>query len=357
VERVKMIFKRLISIVLSFLMLISFYGCTNKKKDENILQAPEGCVVDASGEVLPIPEKEVVTIASVYAVTVPFIVALGLSDNVVAINYKSIFWADNVEGLAKAGSVGRGIVDFEQLANFSPDVLIHRTYDPTTTQMVKEKLNIPVLTIKAETIEEIYNTLDILGEYCHATERAGQVKNWMNIKFNMISEIVSTIPEEEKKTAIVFGSELGVVAGGDMLQSWMLEAAGAVSLTSTMSGGIEGDIPRAWANIGTESIFNMNPDVIFCTSSTVLDYTVKQLLEDTTWSSIEAVKDNKVYHIPAKFDSWDLPGIGCVIGTMWMLHRLYPEKLSSEKLQNEIDDYYMFMFSKTFDRDYLGYEL
>lgn len=351
-----MIFKKLISFVLVILLVLSFIGCTVENNYSDV-SAPNGYVIDASGELHKIPDKESVTIASVYAVSVPFIVALGLSENVKAINCKSIFWTDNVEGLAKAGSVGRGVIDLELLAKYSPDVLIHRANDPAAAISVKEKLDIPVIAISAETIEEIYTTLDLLGTYCNVKDRAEEVKDWMTEKFNKIAELSSSIPEEERLTAVVFGGEIGIVAGGDMLQSWMLEHAGAVSLTSGIKSNIGGDKASAWANIGTESIFNINPDVIFCTSSTVLGYSLEQLLQNPTWSSIKAVDSQKVFQIPAKLDSWDLPGVSCVIGTIWMLHKLYPDIISKEELLTEIDEYYMFMFNETFTVDYLGFEL
>lgn len=340
-------------------MAVSLCACAKAGAAENSGDSgkrSENTVIDASGAELSIPENGDITIASAYAVAVPFIVALDLSDQVVAINYKSKFWADNVEGLAKAGSVGRGVVDLELLAEYHPDVLIHRSNDPRALEAAGE-LGIPVMSIRAENIEEIMKTLDMMGQYFHTEARAEDVKGWMNGKFDKVGGITRNIPEEDRCTAIVMGSEPGVVAGGDMLQSWMLEQAGAHSITHDIKGNINEGIPTAWSNIGVESIFDMNPDVIFCTSSTVLDYTAEELLNSPAWSEVEAVKTGRVMLIPAKLDSWDIPGISCALGTMWMLHQLYPEYFSAEELQTEIDEYYSFMFGRTFDGDYVGYDL
>lgn len=364
------ILKKAFILVLVLSLVFSLYGCSEKSdipKTEDIPtisnnadsldEKPEegSFVLDATGRKLYIPEKETVTIASAYAVSVPFIVALDLSDNVLAINYKSKFWADNKEGLAKAGSVGRGIVDLEALASFGPDLLIHRTNDAKVEEAAKN-LDIPVMGISAENIDEIYATLDMIAAFCHKEERAEEVKNWMKMKFETISEIVETIPEEEKLTALVLGGELGVIAGGDMLQSLMVEYAGGINVAKDIEGGNMGkEIASAWANIGLEKLFDINPDVMFLTSSTVLDYTVEELLTGPEFSSLEAVKTGRVFLIPAKMDSWDLPGVSCVIGTYFMLHSMYPELVSEEQLQSEIDDYYTFMFGKTFTKESLGY--
>ena len=321
-------------------------------------RGPEGVVIDAAGTELIIPENGETSIASVYAVAVPFFVALELSDRVIAVNYKSQFWADNVEGLERAGTVGRGIVDLELLAEYAPDVLVHRTNDPRSNEAAGE-LGIPVLSIRAENYEEIVATLDLMGRYFHAEPRAEEVKAWMSGKLSGIADIVKEIPAEERFTAIVMGGELGVVAGGDMLQSWMVEQAGGISpiKDAAGSGNRDAAIPTAWTNIGVESIFEINPEVIFCTSSTVLDYTAEEIKKSPAWSEVEAVKTGRVALIPAKWDSWDIPGINCVVGIAWMAHRMYPEYFSREELEEVIDDYYTFMFGRTFDSGYLGYDL
>jgi len=341
-------------------MILVLCGCASGKEENSSTPArgTDNTVIDASGVELYIPETGDTSIASVYAVAVPFFVALELSDRVIAVNYKSQFWADSVEGLAKAGTVGRGIVDLELLAEYAPDVLVHRSNDWRTIEAVSE-LGIPVMSIRAENFDEIIGTLDLMGRYFYAETRAEEVKGWMNGKFDKIGKIVQDIPADKRFTAIVMGGELGIVAGGDMLQSWMLEQAGAVSPARdiTESGSLDASIPTAWSNIGAEKIFEMNPDVIFCTSSTVLDYSVEEILQSPAWSEVEAVKTGRVALIPAKWDSWDLPGINCALGTMWMLNRMYPECFSREELEEEIDDYYTFMFGRTFDSEYLGYEL
>ena len=308
-------------------------------------------VTDGSGAVLDIPENNTETaIASVYAVSVPFIVALGLSDRVKAINVKSKFWTDNVEGLKKAGNVGRGVVVLEALAELAPIVLIHRSNDPETVEAVSA-LNIDVLCITVENLDDIKSTLNMMGQYFGVDDRAEEVCAWMDEKFVYIDSIVETIPENERVSALVMGGELGRIAGGDMLQSWMIEKAGGVCV----SDGVEAD--HNWTDVGVETVFGWNPDFLFCTGSTALEYSVDGLYEDSSWSAVSAVKNRNVFRIPAEYDAWDMPGISCVLGTMYMLRQMYPEYFSAEELQKQIDEYYSFMFGKTFSPDYLGYDL
>lgn len=342
-------FKTII-IFLILTLLLSMNACVsepnNNSKD---IQLSENTVTDASGNTLNTPIKgSDARIASVYGVSVPFIVALDLSNQVVAINTKSVFWNDNVPAFKKVDSVGRGSIDFEKLASLNPTVLIHRSNDSQTVKGA-ERLNIPVLTIRAENIDGIKSTLDLLGEYFGKQERANEVKAWMDERFSTIDNIVANIPENDRVSALCMGSTVTRIAGEDMLQTWMIEKAGGKSTVKDVKNN--GD----WADLGTESIFAMNPDVIFFTSSAVLEYDPSDFSTNPSWQGMNAVKTNKLYSIPAKIDSWDMPGIACVPGTFFMLHTMYPDYFSEEDLQKQVNDYYEFMFGKTFDRNYLGY--
>lgn len=341
--------KKFISLLLIICCVFSVCACSSAS-DSDI---PDGAktVIDGSGAEVVIPENnDELTIASVYAVSVPFLKALQLTDRVVAINVKSNFWTSVDEYLDAAGSVGRGKVDLEALAKYAPDVLVHRSNDPDTLEAVGE-LGVQLLCISAEDMESIYYTLEMMGEYFGKEERADEVIQWMDAKFAYIDSIVAQIPEDERVTALCMGGELGRIAGGDMLQSWMIEKAGGICVANDVENNSN------WITIGVEAIFDMNPDYIFCTSSTALDYKVDEILTDPTWSDISAVKNNHVSVIPAKIDSWDLPGVEAELGTMWMLHQMYPEYFTLEQLEAEIEDYYMFMFGETFDPEYLGYTL
>ena len=327
--------------ILSLLLIISILvSCTSAKAQKEY----KGEIIDGASRTVNIPvNNNETTIASVYAVSVPFIVALDLTDRVMAINAKSNFWYKANENLNNAGTVGRGTVDLEKLATYNPGVFIHRSNDPETVEAV-ERLGIDVICITVEDIDDVKNTLTMLGTYFDKEQKAKEVNNWIDTKIEYIEEIVKTIPDNEKKTAMLIGGELGRVAGNDMLQTWMIEKAGGIPV-------IDEGKDHDWINIGVEKVFTYNPDVIFCTSSTSRSYQIDELIADPTWSAVEAIKNKNIFVVPTANDSWDMPGISCVLGVMFMLHKMYPEYFPLDKLQTEVDEYYNFMFGKTFDEE------
>lgn len=350
--------KKLLCLLLAAAMLLALPACgksgADSPADASAAQeaAPtpgENQVLDGAGRIVDLPEDpSSATAASVYAVSVPFLVALGISDRTVAVNPKTKFWTNADAALSK-NTVGRGTVDLEKLAECAPTVLIHRSNDPETVAAV-EQLGICVLCITVEDMSDIETTLTVLGDYFGVSDRAEETVSWLRGKFDKIAGIVETIPAAERKTALLMGGELGRVAGNDMLQSWMIAQAGGIPVADTGAD-------HNWINVGVETVFRWNPEYIFCTSSTGLDYDESDLLEDPAWSDVAAVKQGNVCIMPAKLDSWDIPGLSCYLGTMYMLHTMYPDDFSADELQAEIDDYYSFMFGRTFSADELGYSL
>lgn len=341
--------KRLICLILALAAVLSLTACGRTPAPET--GPGENQVLDGAGRILDIPHApEETTIASVYAVSVPFIEALGLGNRVVAVNVKSNFWKEADPALAAAGTVGRGTVDLEALAACHPGVLIHRSNDPETVEAV-QRIDVPVLCITVEDMDDITDTLTMMGRYFGAEERAQEVIRWMAGKFEMIDGIVAEIPQDQRKTVLVLGGESGRIAADDMLQAWMAEKAGGKYVAVGTANN------RSWVNVGVEQVFAWNPQYIFATSSTPLDYSISELMEDRAWSAVQAVTQGHFYQIPAKRDSWDIPGVSCVLGTMYMLHKLYPERFSREQLEQEVEEYYRFLFGTTFDAGYLGYDL
>lgn len=305
-------------------------------------EAGSSLIVDGAGREITIPDNPgIATLASVYAVAVPFVVALKIDDRAVALNPKSNFWKTADSNLANLRSVGRGKVDLEALANLEPTALIHRTNDTATIKAVS-KLGIDVICIKVENIDDIKYTLTILGKYFGAEEQASEVTNWIDSKFKKLEEIVSEVPEKGRKTALVMGGSLGRVAGADMLQSWMIEKAGGVPVVKEAKD-------HNWVNIGNEQIFNYNPDFIFTTSSTALNYSIDEVLRNTNWQSLKSVAAKNIFTIPSKLDSWDIPGLSCILGSFYMLHKMYPDYFGANELKVEANEYYNFMFGKNVD--------
>ena len=165
---------KIIKRIISSLIILSIFSMHLISCSDNISvkENSTNIIIDAANNKLSIKENaSEITAASVYAVAVPFFSALKMTDRVKAVNTKSKFWKDVDINLGNADTVGKGVVDLEKLAKINPTCLVHRSNDKSTVDQVK-KLGIDVLCIKVENVEDIINTLNIMGKYFGEEENA-----------------------------------------------------------------------------------------------------------------------------------------------------------------------------------------
>lgn len=311
-------------------------------------------VTDMLGQTVALPDDAgKTTVASTYGVVTPFLVTLGAGDRALAVNFKNKqFYRLLGDPILNAANIGtRVALDSEALATVDPDLFICRTTD-TGEMTITKKLGIPTLAITVETPEEVLSAYELLGRTLGCEQRAKEITDYLNRELADIDALAKTIPEEQKVTALCLGSMLSRVASEDMLQTMLLKRVGA----KTVVDGIQGNKDRDWADCGVEKIFELDPDYIFVTSSAALDYSMDAFYTDGAWQAMKAVKNQHIYQIPAKIDSWDMPGPGFILAMYYMMHELYPEVCTAERLQTEVDDYYRFFFGRTFTGEEIGYE-
>jgi len=346
--------KRLIALFLILAMCFSFAACTKVAPKEEEPKADTITVTDMSGREVELPaDTKNITVASTYGVVTPFLATLQISDRVLATNFKNkSFYRLAEDPIISAGSIGNtNNLDTEALAATAPDLYICKISDQDKID-VATTLGIPAITFTAEIPEEVLAGYELLGKALGCEERANEIIAYLNSELEEIDKLAATIPEENKKTALCMGSSFSRVAGEDMLQTLMLQRIGA----KTLVDGIVGEEERYWADCGVEKVFELNPDFLFVTSSAVLEFKMDDFYTDSSWSAMTAVKNKNIYQIPAKIDSWDMPGPGFILAMYYMMHSIYPDVCSSELLQEKIDNYYTFLYGRTFTGEEIGYE-
>ena len=353
----KPVLNRVVALLLALLMCLSVAACAGGKEGSDNKQKQNIetiTVTDMLGRKVDVPkDTKSTTVASTYGVVVPFLVTLEAGDRAKAVNFKNKkFYRLVNDPIINAGTIGTRVsVDSEALAKVDPDVYICRTTDKADIDLCA-RLGIPSIAITAELPEEVFQAYELLGELLGCEERAKEVTDYLKNELKDIDALAETIPEEDKVTALCMGSLLSRVASEDMLQTMLLKRVGAI----TVVDGIKSEQERYWADCGVEKIFELNPDFIFVTSSAALNFSMDDFYKDSAWAAMTAVKNKHIYKMPAKLDSWDMPGPGFILAMYYMMHQMYPDVCTTEMLQNEVDDYYEFFFGRTFTGDEIGYE-
>lgn len=345
--------KKITVLLLALLILVVFTGCSPSKtsgpadNQANTEKNSTFTVTDQAGREVEIP-KNVDSVAMTWGPATNFVLALGKGNIISAINYKSDFALKVAPNLANIGTAGRGLPDMEGLAKTKPDVFIHKASDTRTLEAV-QALGIAAVGIYAEDPKDMIIATELVGKVLGAEEKARQLIKYYNDKNEFARNLVKDIPENERKTAIVMGGNIGAVANGGMLQSHLIENAGGINLAKDI------EAEEIWPNVGTEQIFAWDPDFIFCVNASQATYTPDEIKKDPSMSNLKAVKNNKVMVVPSEQDLWDFPGIQSILGTLWMLNQMYPELYTEEEFIKEVNNFYKMTYGMTFEREWLGY--
>ncbi|MDD6647567.1 MAG: ABC transporter substrate-binding protein [Firmicutes bacterium] len=351
--------KRTLCIMLSVLMAVCAFTLTAcgeqsiKAQKENdspagtILQETEDSltIVDQAGREVTVG-KDIESIALCYRVVIRFLLSLDQGDKITGIGKTEDFLEELQPSLKECADVGKGVADIEALAELKPDLFFHKASDVETLEAVEE-IGIPAVGIEIETPEDMLTALDLMGKVCGAEEKADALRKYYNDRLGSIAEMTSVI--DNKKSAVIMGSSIGKVADGTMLQGEMIERAGGINCAAEL------EATELWPSAGAEQIFAWNPEYIFITNSESASYTVDDILKDPAWSEIEAVKNRHVYVMPAEKDSWEFPGIVSVLGIEYMIRVMYPQLLSDDEFEADVDELYELSYGRTFDRSELGY--
>jgi iron complex transport system substrate-binding protein len=196
-----------------------------------------------------------------------------------------------------------------------------------------------------ESFETIKNSVKILGALVGEDEHAAEVINYVDSK--IIAAKAISRQSTKKPTALFLGDASPLtVANGLMLQSDILEMAGAVNLAKDVKG--EGK----FITVRIQEIIDWNPEVIYI--PVYAQYTIEDIMSNSRWNKIQAVQNGRVYVFPCELEPWDYPTPSAAIGLMWLMNNLYPELYSKEKVLADANEYYNLVYKRTFNAGQLG---
>lgn len=342
-----------VSLVLLICLSLPLVGCSEKQNETytpgTVLAETDTSIeiVDMAGRAVTVP-KNPESYAFVYRVVARFLISLDCGDRIVGAGKPEEFLNLVAPELNEVTSIGQGVVDMEALAEVNPDVFFHKAGDVKTMEAI-EKLGIPSVGLLFETPEDMLTALKIMGIVCNAESKADSLIEYYHQKIIDQQTKVSQLPDGEKKTAIMMGTSIGKVADKTMLQSNMIESAGAINAAADV------EATELWPTVGVEEIFGWNPDYIFITNSQSATYTVEDLLTDPAWSALKAIQNKHVYVMPAAVDSWEFPGVVSVLGTDYMIRTMYPELMSDTELVDAVNYFYELSYGIVLTRNELGY--
>ena len=325
-------FKKVISIILVAMMsMMLFIGCSsdtkNKGKDNKTIVVEDQ--LDRKVEIKGAANR----IISSYYISTSILISLGVKDKVVGIEAK----AKNREMYKKVAkefldlpAVGTGKeINVEECMKLKPDVVIIPTRLKSFIPQF-EKLNIPVVAIEPETLEGFNNCVELLGKISGSEERAKELLKYYDDTIDKVKDMAKDI--QNKPSVYLSGSDnILKTCTSKMYQNYMIDTAGGRNVTGNIDEGY-------WTNISVEQLIDYNPDVIYIVG--YAKYTVDDVLKDNRLKGVNAIKNKKVYVFPSTLEPWDYPTSSSILGMLWIVNNLHPDKYSTEDFKKDAKEFY-----------------
>lgn len=241
--------------------------------------------------------------------------AIGAGDLVVGRTEFCDFPAE-VELLPTIGGFSIKSISIEAILDLEPDLVIGGSTIQAEIIAVLETAGINAFVIQPESVEDILDSLELLGAVTNRQEGANVLLMDMQSRIDAVSEIVSTIPEEERLT--VFYEVWHEPLMTTTLQTFigeLIQLAGGTNIFA--------DIEEAYPSVSAEQILEANPDVILGPSNHGDQLTVEAISSREGWQDLSSVQNEAIYLIDGNIISRSGPRI--VDALEMIASALYPE--------------------------------
>lgn len=228
--------------------------------------------------------------------------------------------------IAKIAPVGSAFsMNKESVLMAKPDVVLTVTWDrdPEKTQST---IGVPLVCIDMDYYQEsIQFIADLLGPSAQA--KAKELLAYYTEHMALIQSKVGDLPVAQR-TKVYVGGGNGALSTYGKESTWHFEISDAagVNVAADLTGGGAQDMSM-------EQIINWNPDVVILDKSCPTK--IAEILNDTRWASVSAVKNKRVYRAPDGYlETFGRPHLESALARVWLADKLYPGKLGIDIVQD-----------------------
>lgn len=372
--------KKTISLLLSLVMLLTcLSGCTQPTQ-ENPAETPvipaesqpvesEPAEPAAEPESAPSPatvfpltvtdqfgdsvtlEAPAEKIVSGYYISSSACIALGLADKLVGSEEKTdarpIYQLAAPQLIGTIANVGSAkAFDLEACIAAEPDLVIlpQKAKDYAVTL---REMEIPTIVVRPENHQDLIEMIQLIASLTGTDDAASRLIGRYDQVLAKLESLTADLDDADKPSVYVCNTSTYMsTAPKDMYQASLVRFAGGINAGDVL----EGD---SWTDVSYEQILAMNPDVILIPTNNMAngqpDYSAEEVMADTQLADVTAVKNGAVYNMPAGLEAWDSPVPSSVLGMLWLLNVLHPERYTLEEFIGEATDFYSTFYGFAMD--------
>lgn len=336
---------RFLSALLIVVVLGSFCltGCGQQAKAPQNAQdkAKTITVADGTGREVTV-SGEVKRVITNYGIASHMVFALGAHDRLVGIDSPSqnnTFFNSLKPETAKMASPGSPKeFNMEEAIALKPDLVL---VPGRNTELIEnlEAKGLTVFGVVAEDLEQLKTTMINLSKLLGEEEKGQEFAEYYDDTLSLVGKHTAGLSDQDKPTVYLVGP-MGFLStcSFDMYQNYLIDLAGGKNAAAGLKGG--------WVEVSPEQVINWDPDIIL-----VVRYTSgispEEILADSRWQGIKAVKNKQVFWFPSEINPWDYPSPQAALGIKWLAQKLHPDKFTYN-MQDEADSFFNTLYGKSF---------
>lgn len=299
---------------------------TEETTEATTLEVSEdGTVVDRSGNEITLPEKTDAIISMAPSIT-RVLIDLGLADNIVACDTYS-FGSYGSELNADIPQFDMMAPDQEQLVALNADIIfttgMSQAGGTDVYESVRESGALITDIPSSTSLKGIEEDLQFIGLVVGKEAEADAMVSHMETVIAQISEIASTISDDEKKSVLFelytpsADNPVIYTAGNGTYINEMLELVGAKNVAA--------DEADQWPALSEEAAVAANPDVILTADMYTPDV-INTILTMEGWENVNAIVNNEVFMLDS--DEVNQPNQHVISALIAMAKAIYPEQFA-----------------------------
>lgn len=326
-------------VVISILAIVSaaiHVGQSNTKSDQSSDIGSDKYVqiTDQEGRVVTIPAN-VTRVAAISGQAYEKLILLNQTDKIAVTMsaWTNLPWSSKIAPQLKDIPI-EDDPNVEDLMSKKVQVVFCRSYDGT-----KEKLNssniVAVVTQKNSGnpdnvdsfVKYVKQEIALYGEVMgsDAKKTADEWGAYFDQKVSYVTSKTANLTDSQRPT-VYYARDATTTQGKNSYPQFYVEMAGGKYLSGNTEG-IE--------TITPEQLLVWNPDVIFVGRVNSTDI----IMNDSKFSNLEAVQNNKVYLCPLGIVYWDYGAEGVLL-MEYFAKTLHPDLFQDLNMTNEVKDYY-----------------
>lgn len=224
----------------------------------------------------------------------------------------------------------------ESLLEINPDIVWQWGHmgDDLLTPIEAAGLNVAALSYGSE--EDTQQWITLFARSIGQPERGQQMNAWRNQVRSTLKTRLAAIPQAQRQRVMYLSRyQTGMAAAGQ---------SGNFQTDVAIAGGRNvNDSKAAAPTINVEQLMIWDPDIIVLTNFEH-GLTPETLYKNPILSQLSAVRNKRVYKVPAGGYYWDPPSQDSPLYWMWLAKLMYPQQTAQLDLRAEMRQAYQSMY-------------